>query len=186
MCAEQQYRICIVYWCFPEAADSLCLCCKVNLYVHSEHVWKLWTTQLGAQTSPVPRQRKFLSRKGRTCLRKSRCILALVNIEMKTKIAQTYQGQCLASFSFFGRRKSLTVFKKYCSKFSFSDYCPFSDKNFLSTLLDFFIIFFFMEVRSKNAGNLLLFHSYTNIRNFMTLLTTAWQLQGYAISHLDH
>lgn len=134
MCADQLYCMCTVYWCFPEAADSLCLCCKVNLYVRSEYVWKFWTSQLGAQTSPVPRQRKFLGRKGRTSLRKSRCILALVKIEMKTKIPQTYQGQCLALFPSLGGERKLTVFKICYSKCSSPGCFPFSDKNFLSAL----------------------------------------------------
>lgn len=119
MCADPQYHTCTVYWCFPETESSLCLCCKLNLYTHSEYVWKFWTSQMRAQTSPVPRQRKFLDRKGRTDLRKSRCTLAIVKIETKTENTPNYHGQCLATFSFFGKRwKTHCILKKYYVKFS--------------------------------------------------------------------
>lgn len=80
--------------------------------MHSKHVWKFWTSQLGVQTSPVPRQRKFLGRKGRTCLRKSRCILARVEIEMKTKIPQNLPGSVFSHFFLLWEERENSLYLK--------------------------------------------------------------------------
>lgn len=78
-------------------AAKLIFTCMVNMSGNFGH------SNWGHKLLQFPDREIFFDRKGRTCLRKSRCTLALVKIEMKTENTPDYQGQCLAAFSFFGK-----------------------------------------------------------------------------------